>query len=647
MCNVMFLKLCVASLVLWVGIIEGATSVMRSKSADSIGQIKEPKVRAKSVVRSVSIDSTGGQIDDRKGRSVVRRVHAQAENRDDHRQRARSVQGKAGGGNGEEATGRCVKFSYDAAPNPIPAEIFGYNQINGPVFQILYNDSRLMEIPKVLWAGQLRFPGGTVANYWSLSNGTYLDQTGKPECASADGKNEQGVKKCYRKDKLRVDAMGSNVFTPNKFLDGFGSASPVKGTSGPLWDLNVLTLEGEDIKQQIDHLNSMQTNEHSNSVKWIEFGNELFMSRHYSSTFPDAQSYIDRIKEGLNYTKTKFPNAKVAVPMAYPFCTGRCGQWHMGPWNQILVNNQDLFDAVTIHDYTACTKSIDGTKSDGTKHYTGEAQKTSAVLAWGEVAIENQLACAVQSGFQNKEIWMSEWNYASFVKTENGHGLPFQDEGHSGDKVANSVTSGIFRASYLLAMLGSSVPSSNTNYYTAAHTQHLNEVDGQAHGSNAGVTRVFSDGLYINAVGQIMSHISYIALSQSDGTFKRVTVTGVMGVTTLEHSVTAAEVAKSSIQCVSAIQFNTAKWPILVAINRCQAPVNIDIGLGWARKLLRSMTYRAGVDSNWTPIANLPSDYSHPWLNGPSPPEISTSPILGDRMNITLVPQSLTVIDRV
>merc|ERR1719203_2780982 len=144
-----------------------------------------------------------------------------------------------------------------------------------------------------------------------------------------------------------------------------------------------------------------------------------------------------------------------------------------------------------------------------------------------------------------------------------------------------------------------------------------------------------------------MSHISYIALSQSDGTFERVKVTGVTGATNLQHSVTTAEKAKVNIKCVSAILFKTKKWPIIVAINRCPAPVDIDIAVSYKRKLLRSMTYRAGVDSNWTPIGNLPSDYSHPWLNGPSPPEISTSPIPGDRMNITLVPQSLTVVDRV
>jgi hypothetical protein len=55
----------------------------------------------------------------------------------------------------------------------IAPELFGFNQVNGVSWQNRdYNDENLKQIPKALWSGQLRYPGGTVANYWYFPNAT-------------------------------------------------------------------------------------------------------------------------------------------------------------------------------------------------------------------------------------------------------------------------------------------------------------------------------------------------------------------------------------------------------------------------------------------------------------------------------------------
>ena len=52
MCNAMFLRLCAASLILWLGTVKGAKPVVRSMSIDAKGKIKANQ-KAKSVIRKV------------------------------------------------------------------------------------------------------------------------------------------------------------------------------------------------------------------------------------------------------------------------------------------------------------------------------------------------------------------------------------------------------------------------------------------------------------------------------------------------------------------------------------------------------------------------------------------------------------------
>ena len=85
MCNVMFLKLCAAFLVLWVGTVKGAKPVVRSMSIDSTGKVKAGQ-GTKPVVRSMSkkgdaamsIEATGTVNEKRRERPVVRKVNQSA-----------------------------------------------------------------------------------------------------------------------------------------------------------------------------------------------------------------------------------------------------------------------------------------------------------------------------------------------------------------------------------------------------------------------------------------------------------------------------------------------------------------------------------------------------------------------------------------
>ena len=65
---------------------------------------------------------------------------------------------------------------------------------------------------------------------------------------------------------------------------------------------------------------------------------------------------------------------------------------------------EHLFDAFTIHEYTACTKSVD------VDDY-GVGERRSALAAWGEVEMMLQIEWLEKfyTNLTSKEIWMTEW----------------------------------------------------------------------------------------------------------------------------------------------------------------------------------------------------------------------------------------------
>ena len=49
--------------------------------------------------------------------------------------------------------------------------LFGFSSYIGPVVNLSYSDSAVLETAKVLRIGSLRYPGGSPSNHWNLSAG--------------------------------------------------------------------------------------------------------------------------------------------------------------------------------------------------------------------------------------------------------------------------------------------------------------------------------------------------------------------------------------------------------------------------------------------------------------------------------------------
>lgn len=609
----------------------------------------------------------------------------------------------------------CSLIVRDGPAAVVPA-IFGHNQINGPIYQIPYDDPELAVAAQALWTGQLRFPGGTVANYWHIPNATYVEPcAGKaplpakePICQDyyadtplEDGRSwgyytygctvkangtcytderfctaEGGVwlasgycgasslgiscgccgdpnvvdpdpdGPCVPKDgipcpdgpddydyckrKEPVDEMGPNIFTATAFNSGVGTASPVADARGTLYGLNVLTEDTEGIIAQIDALRS-EADAGGFQVNFLEFGNELFMKHAYEHWFADAREYMTKVEPALQHARRVFPRAKLAVPFGFPFCSGSADEFDQD-WNSRLAAHNSSFDAVTIHDYSACTKSVDDGASHGGWAYAVEDRR-SALAAWGEVQILKHTE-AVQAQLSDVDIWMTEWGYASWV------GVPLQDEPDwSEDGVSTSAITGIFHASFLLAMASHSGESVS---HTAAHHHLFNEWTEAGWGRNAGAVKVGPDGALIAGAGQIFSHVAYVALRLSDS-LRAVDTASCEG---LSFSVQ----GKSGLSCLYATAFEHScrkgAQPVFVVINRCSHTVEAEIATSTvaAGTVMRAVSYDSYDKGSWTPLSAL-AGFDHPWSDGPLSPSVSFAVVQAASVPVAFAGVSLTVVE--
>jgi hypothetical protein len=164
----------------------------------------------------------------------------------------------------------------------------------------------------------LRFPGGSVGNYYNYqtdnfyitpftsnnlinynNNGNTLDYNGYKNFV-----NNSGATSTYM-----LNVMHGTVQTAtNEYLNRYNSGLP---------------------------------------IKWIELGNEMYLSENQvGSNVIDVASYITHTQQITNGIKLVNPNAKVAV------CIEK-DDFSINEWNHVLSQNQSYFDAATLHNYIA------------------------------------------------------------------------------------------------------------------------------------------------------------------------------------------------------------------------------------------------------------------------------------------------------
>ncbi len=230
--------------------------------------------------------------------------------------------------------GTAVKVTAAGPARTVTPTLLGLNGVNttGP----LWDNAPFDSVLKKFAPGVIRYPGGTVANYWSWPDGWFQPGEWPGEPAKA----------------------------VNDTLPVFGAALAATGAAA-LFDLNTVTLNGAvgsaadntaQLDQQLQALRSAAGD--GLPVTMVELGNELYQSG-YISTGPDGQDYTERFPTAADYATqmnawisalhSAFPGVKVAA-----VATDANDVIGVAPrrssWNATVLPLLKGEDAVTIHD---------------------------------------------------------------------------------------------------------------------------------------------------------------------------------------------------------------------------------------------------------------------------------------------------------
>jgi hypothetical protein len=416
--------------------------------------------------------------------------------------------------------------------------------------------------------------------------------------------------------------------------------------------INCLTATAQEMQNQLYNLHS-ESQSGNFPVNYLEFGNEFFMGA-YSSWFPDSDpstTFMPTIEAALRKARQLFPGVKIAVPFAYHFCNHPAANHHRSArfdaWNNGLRQFESLFDAVTIHEYSACTNSVE------IPLYPTMQEQNMALAAWGDTAIDQQRMWIASFLSEAKEIWQTEWNYATWMGVPTVGSPSFAD--NSAD-VTNAAITGIFHASYGLKFVESYMhTNASLPYHTAANHHLFNQQVGQGWGTNCGYSDTSATGEFtgsmMNGAGQIFSHLSYVALYLSD-TMHTVSPNSHCGTSPIEMYMGVFPMA-TNMNCLYATAHSNScrqgALPVYQVINRCNVSVATHIDTSSAHSgTMRVSSYDSEQPGNWSPISDLDGNYAHPWTNGPLSPTVTTTAITptatyGQR--VTLPPISFSVIE--
>ena len=114
-------------------------------------------------------------------------------------------------------------------PHLLPPCCSGLNDVLGPIMNLSYTDTALNAGSAALGLSALRHPGGAVANYWSIVNGSYVGADGTTDGCS-NGTYWNYCAYAHRGDHP------AGAFSAASFTKGVGANKEI------IWVLNVFTL---------------------------------------------------------------------------------------------------------------------------------------------------------------------------------------------------------------------------------------------------------------------------------------------------------------------------------------------------------------------------------------------------------------------
>jgi hypothetical protein len=295
-----------------------------------------------------------------------------------------------------------ISFSQNKE-DVINQNLFGFCTSNSFTYVDTYDTSFISKVeqinPKVL-----RFPGGTIGNFYHTNKEAY-------------GFNTRDVDQWYSGNfSTRVHALKQAAAKrghTNDYIEDFIVLSKRLNTKVVV-NANILTAEKSEI---ISILNRFQ--QEGIEVLGVELGSEI-SNRAYKKNIKSIYDYIQLARKCSENIKRSFPNMKVAVVSA-PLKEKMPNR--LKNWNSILAT-EDFYDAIIHHSYHTVVTGEANAGVMVSEQAITQSKKDQFDLYKNRILLElkNGFISRIKeynSIFNNKEIWITEWNLQMTKTTGN------------------------------------------------------------------------------------------------------------------------------------------------------------------------------------------------------------------------------------
>jgi hypothetical protein len=254
---------------------------------------------------------------------------------------------------------------------PFTRAVYGFNA-NFISHFYDYGDSLFQERMGVLKPGSLRFPGGTVGNWYDWRNDGF---SGWPENAPS----------------WFVRAVQS--FKSSKKKYGYeGYARLVKKYDiEPVIMMNILAQTAEDAVAWLDRMK-----EDGLDVRHVELGNEVYFRDQNNEKTKSVRGYIELCKEFTGEIRKKYKDVKIGV------CGAPMNDRWKAKWNGLL-SKETFYDAFVHHEYVQISDRGKG----------ADSFRNRLVLLLGAERAVKRIVDESRRLSVPAPLWITEWNVAT------------------------------------------------------------------------------------------------------------------------------------------------------------------------------------------------------------------------------------------
>lgn len=298
-------------------------------------------------------------------------------------------------------------------PRALDDDWLGYN--SGPLIRFgPRDDEDYTSAMAALRPGTIRYPGGTLANYWDWERGDAV-------C--------DGIADTYR---LTDGGPRRQCDLPNGYqgiapeghgLEAYARELEATGADA-VFVLNMLTRRpGQRGSNLADQVRMLETAEELDiEVERIELGNEFYLgdgqrdakATDYERVFPNPVNYANRVTRWAPVLREAFPDARIAAVGA----VGYGDVPRRTRWNDVVVPRvADVVDGLVLHSYTGYPDDVDGPV---------DAARMTAGPAWRDRVLRERFLPPVREAAPDLTLWFTEYNLFERERPVHGtwaHGL--------------------------------------------------------------------------------------------------------------------------------------------------------------------------------------------------------------------------------